>query len=161
LPPIRADLSRLGIRLQTRVHVKLISRSELLDAIPGAGYRTWGFTMSRIDAVGPAVDTNIGVLAGLPYELFGMTVSHEAGHAWLHQNGGPLQDRATEEGFCNLVAAAWLKGRGTPMAEQLLTSLLADPDPVYGDGYRSVRTAAKQHGVASVIETLTREGRLP
>jgi hypothetical protein len=47
------------------------------------------------------------------------------------------------------------------MAEQLLTSLLADPDPVYGDGYRSVRTAAKQHGVASVIETLTREGRLP
>ena len=92
---------------------------------------------------------------------FGRAVAHEIGHAWLAQYGHIPVAHEVEEGLCELFAYAWLKRERSPLADTLRSQLRADPDPVYGGGFRTVHAAVDRHGIENVLTSLLTNGALP
>ena len=103
----------------------------------------------------------VTILSGLPRELFEGVVAHELGHAWLylaHVDGLPPW---AEEGFCNLLTYILHKDRQTDEARFWVKTVEADPDPVYGEGFRRVRAIFKKHGFGEALNYTFRHKRLP
>jgi hypothetical protein len=103
----------------------------------------------------------IEVVRGLTSVHFGATVAHEIGHAWLIQRGAPIADPVLLEGVCEVFASAWLKRRPGRLPQALREAMAANPDNVYGAGYRLVREAVARSGIRLVLRELCRSGRLP
>lgn len=160
LPEIRADLAAVGIVLTTRVRVSLVDPADLGAHGTGAG-TILGLTDHLVYAGGARTAVGIRVAAGLPPLWFGRTVAHEIGHAWLAQQGGPAAAPEVAEGLCELFAHAWLKRQSGAVAAELRRQLQANPDPVYGGGFRLVEAAVRRAGIGPVLETLARRGGLP
>lgn len=153
IPVVRAGLAAIGIVLDRRVRVTLV------DAIPPiAGRTVTGLThvVRQTREV-----TGITVTSGLTRVGFCGTVAHEIGHAWLVQRGAAVRDPALVEGLCELFAAAWLKKQPDHLAGAIRDAMAANPDPVYGAGYRSVRNAVVGHGIRAVLTALCADGTLP
>ena len=100
-----------------------------------------GLTDQWIVIGGPTTVSAIRVVAGMPPTYFGRAVAHEIGHAWLAQYGRNPVAHEIEEGLCELYAYAWLKRERSPLADWLRSQLRANPDPVYGGGFRTVHVA--------------------
>ncbi|MGW4210932.1 protein DA1 [Lentzea sp. NPDC004789] len=159
LPGIRRTAGELGFTLRTPVRVVLADGERLRSAVGGA-LLPLGITEIAVsgDQMGATV---IRVLGGQPHDLFGGTVSHELGHAWLAENSVRLRTEALEEGVCELIAYAWLKKAGTPFALALRDRMRHNPNPVYGAGFRLVHGSVRMHGMAAVLSSLARTGGLP
>ncbi|MCT2588265.1 protein DA1 [Actinophytocola gossypii] len=105
--------------------------------------------------------TLVRVTPGPPAFLFGRSVAHEVGHAWLAQAGARPQRLEVEEGVCELVSYAWLKRSGLPHAEAVRDMIRRNPDPTYGAGFREVHAAVRRHGLRPVLASLADSGELP
>ena len=103
----------------------------------------------------------IAVLRGLPSFLFEGVVVHELGHAWLIVHGIQGLPEWAEEGFCELLAYRYYGAQGTDVARYRIESMLRNPDPIYGEGFRRMRTLAKNIGFAQFLEQLRVTKRLP
>lgn len=103
----------------------------------------------------------VRVVPGLPAFLFSRSVAHEVGHAWLAQAGARPVRPEVEEGVCELVSYAWLNRSGLPYAEAVRDTIRHNPDPVYGNGFREVHAAVREHGLRVVLGGLTARGELP
>ncbi|WBB80604.1 protein DA1 [Micromonospora sp. WMMD882] len=162
LPVARARLAETGVTLPTRVRVRLVgpavARSRLPTPHDGL---LLGLTELVTDGHGRTRATGIAVVAGLPPVIFGRTVAHEIGHAWLAQHGYAPVAPPVAEGICELFAYAWLRRWPAPVAERLRDQMRANPDPVYGDGFRAVHAAVTRHGLPAVLDAVARTGRLP
>lgn len=93
----------------------------------------------------------VTILSGLPRESFEGTVVHELGHAWLYLAHVDNLELWQEEGFCNLLCYILHKNRHTPEAQFQVRLLEIDSNPVYGEGFRRVRTLFKKHGFGEAI----------
>jgi hypothetical protein len=153
LPGIRATARELGFALRIPVRVTLTSQRGLVDPTR--------IGVTRVRSTGSDVVCDIQVLAGLPFAVFGLTVAHELGHAWLAQTGARPVDPAVEEGFCELIAYGWLRRTGGGFADQLRTAIRENPDPLYGGGFRLVHRATAEHGLTAVVAALAHDGTLP
>jgi hypothetical protein len=160
LGTIRGTLKDLGFSLTTRVRVEL-STSDKLWAGQVRHTGALGTTELRLTGARGGEAVRIRVLAGLPKVVFGRVVAHELGHAWLAQFGARPLDGMVEEGVCELIAYAWLKRTGTPFALALRDQMLHNPDPLYGNGFRTVHAATRQHGLRAIITGLAQSGHLP
>jgi hypothetical protein len=158
VPRVRGVTRDLGFGLARRVRVVFGTADDL--AGPGPA-RPFGVTELRITGARTAEVVVVRVLCGLPGFVFGRVVAHELGHAWLAQFASRPTDPAVEEGVCELIAYAWLKRSGTPYAEELREEIRKNPDPVYGNGFRTVQAAVRQHGLAKVLESMSTAGILP
>lgn len=161
-------MGSLGIRLDTPVRVAIVTADELSGVVTAAGDGvplgvTLGVTDSRwIDGQPGADVLRIRIIAGLTPTHFGRAVAHELGHAWLAQRAtAAITTPSLEEGVCELFAHAWLKRQATPLAEALRSQLRDNPDPVYGQGFRSVHAAVARHGIDAVFDAVCAHGRLP
>lgn len=162
LPAIRADLAAVGVVLTTRVRVSLVDPAELQAELTPTGAGTiLGLTDHLVQAGDAHVAVSIRVAAGLPAMWFGRTVAHEIGHAWLVQQGGPAAAPELAEGLCELFAHAWLKRQPGALAAELRRQLQANPDRVYGGGFRMVHAAVLRVGIGTVLEGLALRGALP
>jgi hypothetical protein len=163
LPDVRRQMASVGIELTTPVRVELRDADWLNGAVDKPGLGTClGVTLACTWPDDRSVEVrSIGIARGLPPTHFGQTVAHEIGHAWLFQRGVIDLEPALTEGVCELLAGAWLKRCNTPTAEVMRDSLMTNPDPVYGDGYRMVRDAVIRHGVAAVLDCVCERGSLP
>lgn len=157
LPTIRREMAAIGVSLPSRVLVRLVDPDHVdLSAQPSP----LGVTEHMMGgAKGEVVE--IRIASGQPPLLFGSTVAHEIGHAWLTQHGSRRPERDIEEGLCELFAHGWLKKQQTPLADELRRRLRENPDPTYGGGFRKVHASATKYGVAAVMGSLARHGRLP
>jgi len=152
-PRLRDDMAQLGIELKPRVQVRIVDPAELTD-----DHRSTGVLLALTDAIrtvatGELVKNEIRVARGLPGVVFGRVVAHEMLHAWLAQQGCQL-DATLEEGVCELFAYAWLKRHPSPFADALREQMKLNPDPVYGDGFRTVQDAVRRLGLARALEDL-------
>jgi hypothetical protein len=160
IPRVRRDMAALGIELTTRVRVELRD-PDLVLVGHGSGV-CLGVTKTRVWSDDRAAEVlGIEIARGLTPVHFGQVVAHEIGHAWLHQNGAVDLELALAEGLCELFAGAWLKRHGTPIAAALRDSMMANPDPVYGGGYRMVRDAVIRQGITDVLNHIRDQGSLP
>lgn len=81
---------------------------------------------------------------------FAATLAHEFMHIWQNENGVKLEPKKCE-GLCNL--GAWLiynkiTSANTPY---LLKSLMENPDPIYGDGFRYVYNRYQELGTEGIL----------
>lgn len=160
LPDLRTGLADLGFVMARKVAISLVDAPTLRRSLPDGGHplgltRLVGRDKRNMDVV------RIEVLQGLPPIMFGRTVSHEIGHAWLAMAGARAVEEQVEEGFCELAAYAWLRRLGTPLALALRERMLTNPDPIYGDGFRLLQAAVRTHGLNAIVAELARTGRLP
>jgi hypothetical protein len=158
VPRVRDVTRDLGFGLARRVRVVFGTVDDLSGPGPA---RPFGVTELRITGARTAEVVVVRVLCGLPAFVFGRVVAHELGHAWLAQFASRPADPAVEEGVCELIAYAWLKRSGAPYAEELRDEIRTNPDPVYGNGFRTVHTAVQRHGLATVLESMSTTGTLP
>ncbi|MEV7095921.1 protein DA1 [Amycolatopsis sp. NPDC051045] len=150
---MREQLTALGIELDQRVRVRLVEAIHLPDGTAATGL-TQECEQSRTVA-------GIEVVRGLTSVHFGATVAHEIGHAWLIQRGAPITGPVLLEGVCEVFASAWLKRQPGRLPAALREAMAANPDNVYGTGYRLVRAAVERSGIRAVLQELCRSGRLP
>jgi hypothetical protein len=156
LPGIRDDLRDMGIRLTQRVRVRLVSRPEIDQLAGGEAGSADGLTTHRERSV-----LDLAVVSGLPVAKFGLTVTHEAMHAWMAQRGLAAADPTVAEGLCQLVAFRWLKVHGGRGAQILREGIRLRNDAIYGDGFRAVHAAVARYGLGQIRAVVARTGRLP
>ncbi len=154
---VRSLLHSYGLRLPNQVRVELVEPDELRA---NSGVLRHGTTVVEEGWLGGAHRVrSIKVVSGLPATQFGQVLAHEMGHGWLIRCPGhrPL---ATEEGICELIGSWWLHHRGGRLAAHYLEQLMQNPDPVYGDGYRSVYRRVGNLAPAKVVRRVEATGRL-
>lgn len=163
VPGVRQITRDLGFALASRVQVVFATPGELpagADDRHGAD-AVLGHTKLRVTGARSAEATIIQLQRGLPAFMFGRVLAHELGHAWLAQLGARPLSGAVEEGVCELLSYAWLKRSGVPFAEAVRDRIRANPDPVYGNGFRDVHKAVRRHGIAALVASLSSCGQLP
>ena len=95
----------------------------------------------------------ICVLRNLSKIAFAGTFAHEILHLW--QYGKHISAPAPVcEGFCNLGEYLLLSTIDKAEAQRRMSNELTDPDPVYGEGFRSLKVLYDAHGWEKVIETM-------
>ena len=124
-----------------------------------------GVTLSSIHTQnGYALQTRvdgIAVLRGMPSTLFQGVTIHELGHAWLAvHNIRPLPLWA-EEGFCELLSYRYYMNLDTDESRYHAHNIEQNPSPIYGDGFRRIRTLADTMGFQRFVETLRTTKHLP
>jgi len=86
---------------------------------------------------------HIYVLTHCPRELLYDALAHELTHDHVrHHVGVKVKDLALEEGLCELVASIFNRAKGNGFLNR---SKKANPDPVYGGGYRKMSEIYKQN----------------
>lgn len=85
----------------------------------------------------------IYVLDSIPRAMLYDTLAHELTHDHLRHNVGNVKDLASEEGFCELAAALYNELKGNRHLNKIKE---ANTDPVYGGGYRKMRSIYQKHG---------------
>jgi len=138
-----------------------------LDQIPvrlkkEAGYgevaRYLGLAASREEL------TLLLIESGIPDSFALAVLCHEFGHAMLFRDHQTLEKRASagthalivEEGFCEVLNAIALQTRTDPVARFQSFLMPANPDPVYGEGFRLMWRAAQEAGsVAALLEAVS------
>lgn len=154
---VRPLLHSYGVRLPNQVRVELVEPSELHA---DAGEFVRGQTVMEQDCQGGASRVRgIRVISGMPATQFGKVVAHEMGHGWLTLCPGS-RPPAAEEGICELIGSWWLQHRGGPLAAHYLTQMMKNPDPTYGDGYRSACHRAGDSTPTEVVRRIATTGRL-
>lgn len=101
------------------------------------------------------------VLYGLPSLLMQGVFIHELAHAWLFLEKIDGISLETEEGFCNALSYAFYKDANSQEAKAYMKVIEENSDKIYGDGFRMVRDAIKQHGANKVIESLKNFKSIP
>ena len=118
-------------------------------------------------------------LTGLPSDLTGSILAHEATHAWLSLHPDYVSDVPippfVEEGLCQLVAYLFLS-EGLPMPSKLSIngepseenlrqffrfSIESDESPVYGLGFRRASEAYAEIGIEPLLSHVLRYRDFP
>lgn len=151
-------MSARGLVVQRHVDLVLSDSAELqrrgfFDGNP----HHLGVTQSEVDQHGRTQGSiSIGILSGLPDELFRAVFVHEFAHAYFAGlPRRPTLQNLVEEGFAEALAYVYLeKDLATVGARRLMKSMMANTDPVYGDGLRLMLPAVHAQGAAVVAQAL-------
>lgn len=150
-----------------RLHIELGNQSELARGQGGDGnIHTLGATEFKTYALfgllslGTQVDA-VTVVCGMPAALFEAVVAHELGHVWLAIHGLDGFPSWAVEGFCEVLAHRRLTQIATAESRYYAMIIEKSTDPVYGDGFRRVRSVAGTVGFHRLVETLRTTRRLP
>lgn len=85
---------------------------------------------------------------------FAEVMAHEMLHCWMFERNIFPPPKLCE-GFCELGAYLFLQRVNRPNALSLAQSILENPDPVYGDGFRLVYNSYIIGGWATVIDLIS------
>lgn len=165
LAKVMERLAGLGIELnQENISVLTVGLPELSQVAgnhtsPG-GVRGYCKSESKSMTMGGAqvgkkeVHHTIYVLDYLPAIELEAVFAHELMHAWIFENTKGNQSLAVQEGSCNYVAWLYLQSSPESSAQFIMQRLEADPDPVYGDGFRSIKAKFSGKPVSEFLKSL-------
>lgn len=157
LRAVRGLLQSYGMRLANRVRVELARLEEV--ATPDNPDRM-AYTYVVHTGVGRPTVAALRIVEGLPATQFGRLLAHEMGHAWLAGCPDVGRTPRDDEGLCELVASWWLHHRCGRLARHLLAAMCQNPDPIYGEGFRTAARRASELSPAEVVARVGRTGRL-
>lgn len=103
----------------------------------------------------------IAVLQGLPAVLFQGVTAHELGHVWLIVHGIQSLPNWGEEGFCEYLSHRYYCDLNTLEGRYHAMCIENNTEPVYGEGFRRVRTLADPLGFPRFLEILCTTKTLP
>ena len=93
----------------------------------------------------------IFILFGLPQIEFEATLAHELLHVWIEKNNFHSKLKIIE-GFCNLGSMLIYDNDNTHFSKIHLNAMENDPNPIYGEGYRQVKSKYDKLGWEKLIE---------
>lgn len=79
------------------------------------------------------------------------TAAHEIAHDWMEHHFPGVKSDWIREGFAEYVASLYNRASGNAAANWRME---ANPDPVYGDGYRRIKSIAEEKGFDGLLEYL-------
>lgn len=95
----------------------------------------------------------IATIKDLPDFVLAATLAHEIGHVLLFVDDKTLDpnphwptDDEVVEGFCEVVASEWLESRTDRNSRLLRRAMNSNPTPVYGPGFRMMRSEFDRAG---------------
>jgi hypothetical protein len=148
------------------IHLELCGRATLAKYmqgrdLPDALGATAGKFYTENGRIVRAEVSGVAILLGLPSTLFRGVVAHELGHVWFVTQSIQRVPSWAEEGFCELLAYRYYSELNTPESRYHAEAIERNPDPVYGNGFRQVRTLADSIGFQRLIEVLSTAKQLP
>ncbi len=149
--------------------LELCDRPKLTEFLKGrvgtTGTDSLGVTMSTTHTLNGRVmrtEVNgVAILEGLPTTLFQGVTIHELGHVWLVVHDIKGLPSWAEEGFCELLSYHYYTQLDTSESRYHAENVASNPNPVYGEGFRRVRTIADAMGFQRFVETMRNTKRLP
>lgn len=165
---VRQRLAGWGVDLEgLNVPVRFVDRLQLSTMLKGGPHasmtRVSGFASMTAERHGRALQNKratIYLLTGMPLGFLEATAAHELMHVWNFFNG-PRHAFALEEGACNYMAYRIHEGRNDAMAAYHIETMLKDPDPAYGAGFRKVKRYVDRHGFERLLSLLRRSPDFP
>lgn len=82
------------------------------------------------------------------------TIAHELMHVWLFHRDFPLDDAPWVEGSCSYAAYLCVRDDESKDAAFQRHLFEADPDSIYGGGFRRVKRYVDVHGVEAWLDAL-------
>jgi len=140
--------------ISQKVKIKIVTPQELMKLFNQntVNISQKGLTISQETAKG-IFDHNIYVLDYLPKVFFAGVLAHEMLHVWQNEKYLTPSPKVTE-GFCNLGSYIVYKDIDNALANILIKQLEADPDPVYGEGFRTIKNTFEKKGLQYVINKI-------
>lgn len=155
---VRGYLAAEGIIVSAKkIPLELVDKNEMAKITQSPKKALQGFTKftQRETMLGLIKDNSIKVyvLEGMPRMAFIGTAAHELMHVWFGLNSRFNTDEVLSEGSCNYAAYLVLKNYQDD-AELAIKQLNTDKDPVYGEGFRKVKTYAESVGTQAWLDYL-------
>lgn len=156
---IQEDLKKYGIDVrEVTIPIFLVNKNVMTELAGGYHADPLGFTYyEKTTYAGQPIALKtykIYMLTGLPRCEFIGALAHELMHVWLFVNNVTDIEPALREGGCNVASWLALINHRDRHAEFILENMQADPDPVYGDGYRRMKKYVDQQGVSTWLSYL-------
>ncbi len=156
---LRRELSRLyGYDKDHDIELHIVDLNELLRLTPPELRSSSGSQMGLMryhkqERVRTASDgrqeretvderCRIYVLSNMPRAMLIDTLVHELTHDHIRHNVGSVQDKVSEEGFCELVASLFNARIGNSFLNRRKET---STDPVYGAGFRRMRAIYRRN----------------
>lgn len=157
---VARKLSEYGLNIDvSSITIKAADRNELKSAA-GKNYmqNMKGYCSTVVKEITDGSKTiierkhTIFILDGVPSDYIESTIAHEIMHVWISQNTNIDHSLELEEGSCNYISYIYLKNnRFNSSALQLI---LDDPDPIYGGGFRKVKSKFDLRPLADLLNYL-------
>lgn len=81
----------------------------------------------------------IKIVENLPRLDFTQVLAHEILHTWIKQNNVSIS-KTEEEGLCNYASYLVLLEVDNEYSRRLINDMMSNPDPIYGGGFRKVKS---------------------
>lgn len=165
---VKARMAGWGVDLSgIALPVRFIDRLQLARMLKGGPHasvkRVSGFASMATERQGRVVtkkQATIFLLTGMPLESLEATAAHELMHVWNFHHCPP-HAFALEEGSCNFMSFRMHEGHSEPMRGYYLDTLMKDPHPAYGVGFRKVKRYVDRHGFEALLGLLRRSRDFP
>jgi hypothetical protein len=156
---VAIELARHGLDVQTQAIVlELVERDKLGKIANTHTLDTKGYVDYSVEKNLFGAETHrsitIYILSGMPRIQAAGTLAHELMHVWQFMQGRLHVEQALSEGSANYAACLVLSSIGGKAAEYSIEMMLNDPDPVYGEGFRRVKSFAEREGIAAWLNLL-------
>ncbi len=143
----------------------LVNKHAMKDLAAGFHADPLGFAnLEQTSYVGGLVkdrSMKIYMMTNLPRFEFISALAHELMHTWLFVYADPDIDPAMREGTCNYAGYLALQSYRDRDAQFVVNNMLSDPDPIYGDGFRKVKSYVDSHGFAAWLKYLKKHTEPP
>lgn len=151
LEKVRSYLALEGIRINEKnIGLHLIGRDELNKLANTQSDDQNGYTIckeTRRMLVLTNREFDIYLLDGMPEANLIAVAAHELMHVWQYENVPGDNDKIFSEGSCNYASLLVLKYFPGQMTDYLISTMIQDKDPVYGEGFRRIKKLVEDHGV--------------
>jgi len=150
---IRVDAKKIRLRLVDQHELKTVASAHTNDTKGFTDYYVKKNLFGRVRA--ETID--VYILRGMHRVQMISTLAHELTHVWQFERGRLKQDPGLSEGSCNFAAYLVLRKVGGVEAEYVIDGMIKDNDPIYGDGFRKVKSYAEENGIANWLKLLKRK----
>ena len=75
-------------------------------------------------------------------------------HTWINQKRINSASDADLEGLCNYASYIVLRSVNTSYAQNLISAMMRNPDPIYGEGFRNVKSVIDEIGFNEYLSRL-------
>jgi len=155
---VLTQLESVGLRnIPKKIPIELVNLHQLNNNSGNLAHaKLKGFTRMELLNISKKNQTRtyqMFLLNGLPQIEFEAVLAHELLHVWLYEQNAVLSLEKTE-GFCNLGSSLIYENDSTQFSRIHLQALGSEPDPIYGGGFRSMKSRLDKLGWNKLLKNI-------
>lgn len=157
-------LQSIGLKLNMeKISVKQVNLTELCNRHDKESFNenTKGFCqfeaktmISNGKKISSQSQYSIYILNQIPEIDMAAVLAHEFMHVWIYENTEKEHQDGLIEGSCNYISYLFLKNINSPETKFLIKQLCENNDPVYGIGFKKVRSKFESKNLDRLLNYL-------